>query len=50
MHPGSLSVWDLTQLLDDFEQSQGQIGQQDTVQGALMVTSGSDSQGGQGWG
>ena len=48
MHPGSLLVQDLTQLLDDFEQSQGQIGQQDAVQGALTVTSGGDSQGGQG--
>ena len=36
--------------MDDFEQSQGQIGQQDAVQGALMVTSGGDSRGGQGRG
>src|SRR5260221_5597785 len=50
MCPGSLLVQDLTQLLDDFKQSQGQIGQQDAVQGALTVTSGGDSQGGQGRG
>ena len=36
--------------MDDFKQSQGQIGQQDAVQGALTVNSGGDSQGGQGRG
>src|SRR5260370_6608925 len=50
MCPGSLLVQDLTRLLDDFKWSQGQIGQQDAVQGALMVTSGGDSRGGQGRG